>query len=180
MIIVEGPDGSGKTTLLNHISRRLGVPIAPRASDSLKGPVDDLCGWVDDDLLKWGTSPLKIYDRYPLISEPIYGPLLRGDVADRMTQSSWMRARMNTFRAMSLVIWCLPPYTTVIRNVDDEKGHMDGVKSQITGIWCSYAVMSSSWTGPGMTYDYTSKNPEPQTTHLVNLLRRHINGWKTL
>ena len=31
-----------------------------------------------------------------------------------------------------------------------------------------------------MTYDYTSNNPDPQTTQLVNMLRRHINGWKVL
>lgn len=180
MIIVEGPDGAGKTTLLKHISRRLGIPMGPRASHSTKGPTDDLCGWVDRDLLKWGTSPLKIYDRYPLISETIYGPILRGSVPDRMAQSSWMRARLNTFRSMSLVIWCLPPSTTVIKNVDDEREHMDGVKSNITSIWASYAIMSNSWTGPGMTYDYTSNNPDPQTTQLVNMLRRHINGWKVL
>ena len=178
MIILEGPDGAGKTTLLEDLSKRFEIPKGPRASDSEKGPVRDLCGWVDNDLMNWGQRGLRIYDRYPLISEPIYGPLLRGSVPYRMT-TSWMRSRLNTLRGMSLVIWCLPDVHTVIRNVEDSgNAQMDGVVSQITSIWNAYAVASNSWTGPGMTYDYTTDNPAPQHTQLLNVIRRHMNSWR--
>lgn len=187
MIILEGPDGAGKTTLLKRINRRFGIPIAERASDSIKGPVDDLCGWVDNDLLNWGRKPLHIYDRYPLISEPIYGSTIRGKLPERMTQS-WMRSRLNTFRSMSLVIWCLPPFKIVADNVcgngEQSKDarmsqHMDGVAQNIDAIWHLYSTMTHLWTGPGMTYDYSTPNPGPQDTHLVNVLRRHVNSWRT-
>lgn len=177
MIIVEGPDGGGKSTLIKRINRRFGIPVATRSSTSLGGPVDDLCGWVDNDLLNWGSKPIHIYDRYPLISEPIYGSIIRGGYHEKMTQG-WMRARLNTFRSMSVVIWCLPPMDVVCKNVDDTP-QMDGVKSGITTIWHLYANMTHLWTGPGMTYDYSTNNPAPQDTHLVNLLRRHVNSWRT-
>lgn len=180
MIILEGPDGAGKTTLIQRINRRFAVPVAERASDSIKGPVSDLCGWVDNDLLNWGRKPLYLYDRYPLISEPVYGPLCRQNVPERMTQG-WMRSRLNTFRSMSLVIWCIPPLETVLKNVggDGPGKHMDGVAQSISAIWHSYAVMSNMWTGPGMTYNYATDNPGPQDTQLVNVLRRHVNSWRT-
>lgn len=178
MIILEGPDGGGKTTLLDRLSKRFGLKQGPRASSSIDGPVNDLCAWVDDDLLKWGSSPLRVYDRYPLISEPVYGPICRGSVPDRMTQP-WMRNRLNTFRSMSLVIWCIPPAKTVLDNIDDSSDNqMDGVVSYAPAIWSSYAVMSNMWTGPGMTYDYSSNNPDPQLTHMVDIVVRHMNKWR--
>lgn len=178
MIILEGPDGGGKTTLAERITKRFGLKLGPRASSSIDGPVNDLCAWVDDDLLSWGTTPLQVYDRYPLISEPIYGPICRGSIPDRMS-SPWMRRRLNTFRNLSLVIWCIPPANVTIRNIDDSADNqMDGVVSYAPAIWASYSAAAHSWTGTGMTYDYSTNNPEPQLTQLTDLLFRHFNKWR--
>lgn len=178
MIILEGPDGGGKTSLAERISKRFGIPLAPRASSSIDGPVSDLCAWVDNDLMKWGTTSLQIYDRYPLISEPIYGPICRGSIPDRMS-TSWMRRRTNTFRNLSLVIWCIPPAEVVYRNIDDtHEEQMDGVVSYAPAIWSAYTAAAHVWTGSGMTYDYSTHNPEPQMTQLLDLLFRHFNKWR--
>lgn len=178
MIIIEGPDGAGKTSLARKLHYQLDIPYAPKASDSLEGPVKNICEWVDNDLLSWGSQPVKIYDRYPLISEPIYGPALRGGVPEQMT-TTWMRNRTNTFRSMSLVIWCLPPFVNVDENVSQsEDNQMEGVAKNIDTIWSLYATASNMWSGPGMIYDYTAGNTKPRDTHMINLVRRHLTTWK--
>lgn len=178
MIIVEGPDGGGKTTLVNKIHKAFELPLAPKASDSLKGPVPNLCRWVDNDLLEWGSKPLAIYDRYPLISEPIYGSAIRGKLPLPMTRS-WMRSRTNTMRSLSLVIWCVPPFDVVKANVIDHPGeHMTGVAEDIDAIWSLYAWQSNVWPALSMAYDYDSSSPEAQETHLYNLVRRHVLSWR--
>lgn len=177
VLIVEGPDGSGKTTLVHKLIQEFDISQAPRASDSVEGPVKNLTKWVDDDLLHWGFSPIRIYDRYPLISEPIYGPLIRGSVPDRFTDK-WMRSRMNSFRSMSLVIWCIPPFKVVDKNVSESDNQMRGVQEDIDAIWHMYAVQAHTWSGNGVIYDYTQENTRPRDTHLVNLIRRHLMNWR--
>ena len=177
MIIIEGPDGAGKTNLAERIHRRFGIPLAGRASHSTRGPVTELCKWVDRDLLTWGNKRLMIYDRYPLISEPIYGTLCRGSLEASFT-TSWMRARINLFRNLSAVIWCLPPLDAVISNVQ-AADQMPGVRDNIKAIWHMYACTANSWPGPGMVYDYTNENPDPMHTQLVNVVRKQMNTWGT-
>lgn len=181
MIVVEGPDGGGKSTLIESLQKTLGIPVAPRTwlKDSHSGPVPDLCRWVDEDLLHWGGKPLQIYDRYPLISEPIYGSCIRGEVP-RLMSTPWMRARTNTFRSMSIIIWCVPPFDVVAQNVRaNPKGHMEHVSEEIDAIWAMYSVQANTWPNLSIHYDYTNTTPDAQNTHLISLLRRHISSWRS-
>lgn len=178
MIVIEGPDGAGKTSLATKLHHQLDIPFAPKASDSKTGPVKELTDWVDNDLLTWGSQEVKIYDRYPLISEPIYGPVIRGGVPEKMT-SQWMRSRINTFRSMALVIWCLPPFEFVDKNVTNSADNqMEGVSEDIDALWALYAVATHTWSGTGIVYDYTVRNTKPRDTHMINLIRRHLSTWK--
>jgi hypothetical protein len=179
MIVIEGPDGAGKSVLVKKLAKAFDIPIAPRKDRILpdnQGPIDDICGWVDRDILNWGACELAIYDRYPLISEPIYGAAIRGEIPDKMS-TGWMRARYNSFRSMSLVIWCVPSYDRVRANVDKSE-QMKGVTDEIDVIWAMYAVQANTWPGVGMTYDYASANAQTQDTHLFNLVRRHQISWR--
>lgn len=178
MIIVEGPDGGGKTTLIQRIQEDFGIELGPKASDSLDGPVDNLPKWVDRDLFNWGYSPLRVYDRHPLISEPIYGTIVRGFIDEKFT-TQWLRNRLNLLRSMSLLIWCIPPYVEVSGNVfTDEQIQMKGVSDNIQEIWMLYSMHASMWTGPGIVYDYTQQNRAPRDTQLANLIRRHVISWR--
>lgn len=177
MIILEGPDGGGKTTLLARITKAMGIKQGPRASSSVDGPVSDLCSWVDSDLRSWGQHGLMVYDRYPLISEPIYGPICRGKVPHLMT-TSWMHSKTALMCSMSLVIWCLPHLETVKKNVQDTgEGQMSGVSENIEALWSSYAMTAQTWPGSHFIYDYQFHDHQAQETDLVDKLRTHYNTW---
>jgi hypothetical protein len=123
MVIVEGPDGSGKTHLVNRLSMALDIPIHPRACTSDNGiDPSTLREWVDRDLYHDHNKGRQIYDRHPLISEPIYGPIIRGQMAEGFADLEWLMLAVQTLRLnTSLMIFCLPPWETVESNV--EFGH---------------------------------------------------------
>lgn len=70
-IIVEGPDNSGKTTLVNFIAPRMGFQIVKG-----EGPPASAEEWVER--MKRPSPTYAIFDRHTAVSEPIYGPILRG------------------------------------------------------------------------------------------------------
>ena len=78
MLIVEGPDGAGKTQLIQRLRLNLQLELMPRVVSSDTEMMVDLQEWVNEDL----HAGLKraIYDRHRLISEPIYGPVLRKEM----------------------------------------------------------------------------------------------------
>lgn len=178
MIIVEGPDGGGKTSLIERVKTTFSIEQGPKASDSITGPVNDLTKWVDRDVLSWCSSPLKIYDRHPLISEPVYATCVRGKIDSKFT-TPWLRNRLNLMRSMSLVIWCIPPFEVVEKNVNrSDSPQMAGVQHSIHLIWMLYSMHASMWTGPSLVHDYTQANTDPRDTQLVNLIRRHVISWR--
>lgn len=180
MIIVEGPDGSGKDTLIAQLMSDFGTLVVrgPRAvKSSHAGPVDNLGKWVAEDLRQWPWSEAtRIYNRHPLISEPIYGPLLRGHV-DPGFQMSWDLA-WNYFTSNTLVIFCLPPLSVVMNNVSQARD-MPGVAENIEKIWESYRAGAKEYPGWAMKYDYTEEGPIPyrkvQMAAMVHINEREKN-----
>lgn len=56
----------------------------------------------------------------------------------------------------SLTIWCLPPFNTVLRNVEeDAEGQMDGVVQNIATIYAMYQMHRLLWPGRSVLFDYT-------------------------
>src|SRR5690554_3611457 len=85
IIIVEGMDGTGKTTLVQQLAHLL--EVKPRKYVGSLGPSDDyrlvLVNRTISEITELeiasaeGRSIKRLYDRFPLISEAIYGPVLR-------------------------------------------------------------------------------------------------------
>ena len=153
MIVIEGPDGAGKTTLLNDLQR--GVPrltLQSRHSTSEGGPISNLVEWVEHHLV-WNrpNNPhrRRLYDRFPLISEPIYGPAIRGGVVDKFNNPLWLAEAWAEFWSHDpLIVVCLPPLRVVRANLSMEP-QMAGVRENIDRIWWSYYSLMVAIKGAG-------------------------------
>lgn len=116
MLIVEGPDGSGKSTLVRRLSKDLGLPVAPRIVGSDTIAKFDLAAWTEQNVAKGFQRML--FDRHRLISEPIYGPILRGRQQTKFMDLGWMADMTWAFYgANPIILYCLPQLSTVWANV---------------------------------------------------------------
>lgn len=154
-IIVEGPDGSGKSTLIDHLRRVLGFSIHDRAVTSKDGPIMPLAKWVDEDISANWDHPW-IYDRYPTISEPIYGKeVRRGNIESPFDNQAYLMNVNDVLYATSVVVWCLPSLATVRNNVlDNRADQMPGVVRNIAHVHQAYMTAYFRWRGPKLRYDY--------------------------
>lgn len=159
MLIVEGPDGAGKTTLVNRLSKELDMYVMPRVVSKDAEAMVDLVNWVHEDV----TSGIKraLYDRHRLISEPIYGPVLRGRMEPGFDNIRWLKDYQRKFRELQpFVIFCLPPLEQVLKNVDGDTDNAV-VGGQIELIYWLYHNMAALWPTPSAVWDYTV--PEENT-----------------
>lgn len=69
LIIIEGVDASGKSTLASALSDALGMSIVPS-----EGPPRHP-GEINERLARYAQYDNVIFDRHPVISQPIYGQL---------------------------------------------------------------------------------------------------------
>ena len=163
MVIVEGPDGSGKSTLIRHINEHLGdnaLPIAPRVvSKDTESMIPSLKAWVEDNVSRGFQAT--IFDRHRLISEPIYGTVLRSHFEPGFDDFQWLYLQNYQLfnRCKPVVIYCLPPYKLVKRNVELDQGNQpkdvrEGIR-KIYSLYVSRAASDAALYG-ALVYDYTS------------------------
>lgn len=157
-IILEGPDGGGKTRLVLRLQERFQCEVAPRVVEKDTTSKIDLKKWVEEDVIKW---PHKmIYDRHRLISEPIYGPLIRGYLTDGFDDPAWFRLNLSRYLYVAngpIVIYCMPPEHEVINNLDGDTDNRAVVNYGRTLYWLYHAqrAMASATLNPPITWDYT-------------------------
>ena len=133
-IVVFGCDNSGKTTLCNQLVNLLNedVDFTAEAIHSL-GPnksYDEMISFMENNLVPRGSTHTKIFDRFPLIEESIYGPLLRGEnkFADVNNRDIWDK--------VDLFIYCYPGLFHILNWGDREQ--MLGVKERVFEIIDAY------------------------------------------
>lgn len=163
MLIVEGPDGAGKSTLLNEFATELGVEPMPRVVSKDTEALTDLRQWVDDDLARG--FGLRLYDRHRMVSEPIYGPIMRDHQEPGFNDLYWMVPRMQRFYEIRpIIIYCLPPLATVQDNLADDEDN-SSVVNHIRAIYSAYVsrIAIDTMINPNIfVWDYTahdSKRP---------------------
>lgn len=121
LVILEGADGSGKTSLANRIRKDLDeyTLFLKSSGPPTIGQLADVIGWL-------ASVPTRIpivCDRLSVISEYVYGPIIRGKCIHGLTieqMARWLKPRP------SLIIHCRPSYSALAAGVRQEV-QMDGV-----------------------------------------------------
>lgn len=171
-IVVEGPDGSGKTTLMGELKRRFELGSYPRFSTSLGGPIPELAKRVETATSTLFNAPLPfILDRHPLVSEMVYGPILRGRPVDpHFVDLEWVSCYSQGLMKRCIIVFCIPPLPRVRANVQANIwDQMPGVAEHIDAIYTSYLSIAARWGGPHFIYDYT------KPVHVSQLRKYLIN-----
>lgn len=138
MIIVEGPDGAGKTTLIRNIAEAYpDLEVAPRVVSKETNALTDMKRWVNDNLTEG--FQYRLFDRHRLISEFIYGPILRGnDQHSGFDDGGWVYWSLKRFQEINpLIIYCLPPFNAVQFNVNQGDDNL-AVQDHIKAIYAGY------------------------------------------
>lgn len=154
MIVVEGPDGSGKTTLIREIQSEFPVTLAPRVVSKDAEAMVDLVKWVEDDNAK--LSQGVVYDRHRLISETIYGPVLRDSPQPGFDDIVWLEIQMRLFYGKKpTLIYCIPPWPVVAENAASLPASC--TRSQAQDIYNLYVARAAVDVGcrRAVIYDYT-------------------------
>jgi hypothetical protein len=172
-IIIEGPDGSGKSTLIWRLTEALGYEVNAKASDSLTGPVPDLAKWTVDDMARWPSDIVpRIYDRYPVISEPLYGLVVRHNIRPQFDNTGWLADLRLTMYRRAVVVWCLPSLDTVRLNVTSKPNdQMPGVVDNIQHLWHGYHALWRAWGGLSYRWDYATGNFEMLVAEMKDCTR---------
>lgn len=109
MIIVEGMDNTGKSTMTKRISERFELSIVSGLSSPEKGEPPDEAYMVNNTLDMLILNPHAVFDRFPIISEAVYGPILRGKIAFNIPPYSWSFYFEKLKSLHPLIIYCRPP-----------------------------------------------------------------------
>jgi hypothetical protein len=175
VIIIEGCDGTGKTRLIQRLAKDLGIPIHERASSSKEGPRQDLYEWAMRDVGTWRDQHMSLYDRHPLVSEFIYGPIVRGHIDDRFYSLESLQT-CRAFAQNAMIILCDPGDDEVKHNLASETVQMDGVIENYRLILLSYRSLLHYWPGSWVRkWDYT--HPE-QYDAVLHRAKTHIRFWE--
>lgn len=175
MIIVEGPDGSGKTTLIQALAEGTGLPIAPRVVGKDTEAMIDLVEWTETNTAQ-GYQNL-LFDRHRLISEAIYGPILRDEPAPKFDNAAWLLAqRRALLDARPIFIFCLPPLAEVWKNVKDDPDNARVNSWEVTRqLWGAY-LNTYAWvktsTDLCFFFDYTHPLALAQQGYLIDYINR--------
>lgn len=173
MIIVEGPDGAGKTTLIKNITEAYpDLEVAPRVVSKETKDLTDLQKWVDHNLAQG--FQYKLFDRHRLISEFIYGPVLRRVQRPGFTSGAWVHGSLRRFYMIKpVIIYCLPPLDVVRHNVvgDIDNSKVELHIEQIYTAYLQRASLDVTFAG-ALIYDYTRDGVE---SNPLGVLHQYIN-----
>lgn len=149
-LIIEGPDGAGKSTLIKQLRK-----YRPFITVALGGPVPTLETMVKvlqtyARLTQHAEVPI-VFDRNPLISEPIYSHLL--DRPSMLPDLFETTAPVLAFPYP--IVYCRPPRSVICDNIMKNE-QLPGVVERIGTLIRSYDDLMA--TISHRRYDYTKNH----------------------
>ncbi|MFA5543622.1 MAG: hypothetical protein WDA47_07575 [Bacilli bacterium] len=164
ILIVEGFDNSGKTVTCKKIQEMIGWPIIHSP-----GPSDEVADRFLKTLERGGNENL-ISDRIALVSEEVYGKVLRGQSAfsERITRWAYL------LQSVSLgIIYCRPGIEVMFGTLS-EREQMEGVVSHRMKLLEQYDK-TVSWLIDNTSikvhvYDYTDPKASTKLKSIVKEL----------
>lgn len=180
IIIVEGMDGTGKTVLVQQLAHQL--EVKPRKYVGSLGPSDDyrlaLVNRTISEITELETAsaegePIKrLYDRFPLISEAVYGPILRGH---NCFGGLYYPLRSRLLALKAVIIYCRP-YRGMIRVNVQQSPQMSGVLEHFGELLDAYDKLFGELTEtPGNSYIPTFDYTQDDVQGLIYRIRRFYN-----
>lgn len=161
IVVVEGPDGAGKSTLIDNLRLscdRHYLTLRRNGPPKDVGEISSCVRWVE----KAANSVTLMLDRHPLISEPIYGGILRGsNLLEGTYNLEDIRAHFLEF--IDRVVYCRPPTSVIVRKMHDNP-QLQGVVENIYLISKQYDYameMLKHWGVNVIEYDWTNEGSPP-------------------
>jgi len=172
IIILEGPDGAGKSHLAKRLSLHFDMPIAPKSMDGEVKPLVDMKSWIETCISKKFQSV--IYDRFALISGPLYAPILKDQYQLNAYQDiPWMFKQHWQFytQVRPIIVYCLPPLQVVKDNLkkDDSNQVIEQYIEQIYVAYVNRAALDSGYS-TSFLFNYTAKPSEFDFEKLINFI----------
>ena len=133
MILVEGLDNTGKTTLVSDLALRY-PELAVRPSIGNKHDLSDIRKQAQDEA--HGLPPLTIADRSRIVSEYIYGPILKSRPL-AYPFDLWMTYLSGFLHHRHLVIYCTRPLEK-LQATFDEREQLSGVYENLEDLYATY------------------------------------------
>lgn len=169
IIVVEGVDGSGKSTLLENarlqIPKKYFVLVRHSCRPLSTEQILDFLNFIEE-----GRLPI-ILDRHPLISEPIYGPVLRKEnLVDGIENESSAIDRL--VATVDRIIYCRPPDPVIEKNLCNLP-QLAGIHENIWDLLDAYDQRMHQLHKRGMDviqYDYTTPSYSMENLFFGNLI----------
>jgi len=171
MIIVEGCDNTGKTTLINELCRN-NIMLKLNPKGVRPAPREVLIDYLEDTLKgdRWSNLH-QIFDRFPLISERVYGMALRGEYV--LTEADFNKYDTMMYRMIPLVIYCDRPQHRILASFGDRE-QLDGVAEKITTIQRLY---ESTFDSLGLAWFVRYNYEEPNDyIRVARKLKNYLNS----
>lgn len=137
VIITCGMDNSGKTTLINTLKKIHGDAIEVVKPPGPFNSSEELQNWLNPEMNRMKTfqfdKSMIIYDRFPLISEPIYGSIIRGE--SMIAKPDFSKVFQEAIFPVT-IIYCRPPNEKILDF--GEREQMDGVINKSLELLIAY------------------------------------------
>lgn len=144
MIILEGMDNSGKSKLAVHLSEIFELPLIHSPKDR--------SNMVNDALTMLVLNPRAVLDRFSVISESIYGLIIRGRIGFDDYNAQWGFYMDRLARCKPLIIYCRPSDEKILDFGEGEQ--MYGVIANAEELIAAYDAFMTKWRKRFWIYRY--------------------------